>query len=889
MANNINKSDFRNNYSKELSSVLEKIEDEFIYENPMPEISPEYFLEYTLSDKDTMLYQVLNTLIDSGLIENIHDEISSDLESSMISAIRPGRKIDYSPDMKLYFKYADIQRQYLHVPLITTDIILVGMLSDNRDTHIKKIFEKRRINFENFFDTVDDYHAATKQLITDLETGEAAKYISGGTENPDDSKNVEQEQASIPQGSTIIALYGIPGLTEDQVLDMKNDVIDKVGKGEATLPFNGIGIENDDGSGVNPLIPMENSLRYLTDLVREAELGHIDQLIGRNEEIENIEKVFARRDCNNVILVGPPSCGKTCLVNGLARMIYDKTAPFSLLDKRIYRLEVSSIMAGSGIRGSFEAKVEQAFKSLRVKNPIVFIDNIDRYASEKKRDEYDLMIAIGDYISNPNIRFILATSQKGYKSFRDDNDSMARKFQRIDIDPLTKEQSITVLEGAKKQYEKYHNVSYSKDIVKLCADLSERYISDIPLPTSAISIMDEVGALKKVGKLSKEDGDNIVKLRNLKEAKREAIKRDDIDKAREIDSELLKTKVLVTEAKDRNKASKRLKITDTDVFNTISQHTNIPVYKITASDKKNILNIENTLKSVVVGQDEAIKLIANAIKRSKVGLYPKNKPIFSGFLVSSSGTGKTLIAKTLAKEIFGDEKYLLRFDMSEYSDKTSVNKLLGAGAGYVGYEDGGLLTEAVKNRKHCVLLFDEIEKADADVYNVFLQILDEGFATDNTGNKVDFKNTIIIFTSNVGSKRASEANSIGFTPNDSILKTDIMKKELKKKFPPEFINRLDEVIFMNQLTDENMKQIVRLELNKLVNRVSEIGHSYKYDDSTVDYLFNKLDKKKEYGARPIARLIRSEIENRITDLILDNEYKTHEFISSVKDGKLSIE
>ena len=359
----------------------------------------------------------------------------------------------------------------------------------------------------------------------------------------------------------------------------------------------------------------------------------------------------------------------------------------------------------------------------------------------------------------------------------------------------------------------------------------------------------------------------------LKEEKDRLIKQDKIDDAKKINEEIniLNTAIVLELSELEKKFEINKTITTDDLYEALSQHTDIPISKISVSEKKIISNIDKILKKSVIGQDEAINLITNAIKRSKVGLYPSNRPIMVGMLIGPSGTGKTLTAKMLAKEIFGDEKYLIRFDMSEYSDKTSVNKLIGSNAGYVGYENGGLLTESIKNKKHAVLLIDEIEKANDEVYNLFLQVFDDGFLNDNQGNKVDFKNTIILLTSNVGVKRALNEKSIGFNKDSNLDKKEIIKKELKSKFPPEFINRIDNIIYYNELNEENLKSIIRLEISNLIDRLTNIGYKMTYQDSVIDYIFTIIKKEKEYGARPITRAIQNEIENKITDLILDNE------------------
>ena len=417
--------------------------------------------------------------------------------------------------------------------------------------------------------------------------------------------------------------------------------------------------------------------------------------------------------------------------------------------------------------------------------------------------------------------------------------------------------------------------------------MCNRYITEKQLPASAFDIIDELGSYKKLNCLDNITAKDILQqIHDLEVVKDGYIKKDMMDDANDITNKInqFRDKLAKLQANINKRGAQT--ITMDDLYHVISEHTHIPINKISTSEKEELKHVSDTLKNVVVGQDEAIEIISRAIKRNKIGLSDSSRCRLSIMAIGPTGCGKTLIAKTLAKEIFGDEKYLVRFDMSEYADETSVNKLIGASAGYVGYTEGGLLTEAIKNKKYCVLLIDEIEKAHDKVYNLFLQILDEGFLTDNTGYKVDFRNTIIIMTSNVGAKKAANTKNIGFSSDDSQTKEDVLKKELKNKFPPEFLNRLDDIIFFNPLTDDNLKDIIKIELGYLQKRVDGIHYELKYTDDVVDVLFNAISGEKEYGARPIHRAIRDKIENKLTDMLIEEDYPLgKQFTVSVNEEK----
>ena len=622
---------------------------------------------------------------------------------------------------------------------------------------------------------------------------------------------------------------------------------------------------------------------YCVSLNKLAEQGKIDRLVGRDSEIRQIERVLGRRKKNNAVVVGVSGCGKTALVQGLAARIQSGDVPPVLKNKEIMSLDLMAMLVGTQYRGVFEERVKGLFDELkRSDNYILFIDDIHNVMGNNNAlGDMNVASTINDALNSGDVQMIGTTSFKDYKESFGKNPAMARRFQKITLSPSTPAESVEILDNIKDYYESFHHVTYTPDAVRACVELANKYISERSLPDSAIDIMDEAGS--SVINLAEEPESvkrSRARLNTVRERKAEAKKKGDYDAAEKAGRDECRAAAALEEAerewtREREKTSGV--ITRDTVSAIVSEITGIPASRLNADEKKKLSHIDEILKRSVVGQDGAIDSVCRAIKRSRVGLANVNRPVSFMFL-GNSGTGKTLLAKKLAKEIFGDERYLIRLDMSEYSDKTSVNKLIGSNPGYVGFENGGQLTELIKNNKYCVLLLDEIEKADPEVYNVFLQVLDEGKLTDNTGQNVDFRNVIILMTSNVGARDAAErGDGVGLLKGGAGTRRDIVEKELKRRFPPEFINRLDEIIHFNPLTEDNMRDIARLEMEHLRERMKAIGHDIAYSDDTVEFILDDTRTQREFGARPIVRSIQENVENKITDLLLEGDYEEHTF------------
>lgn len=634
--------------------------------------------------------------------------------------------------------------------------------------------------------------------------------------------------------------------------------------------------------------------KYTTNISHLVKNGKVDKLIGREKEIDMIIKILSRRKKNNIVLVGNGGCGKTSIIYGVAERILRNEVPNNLQNKEIIQLNVMTLVSGTHFRGMMEERVNGLFSELKNnKNYILFLDDMHQVVkTSTKEKDTDISSMIGEILSGGEVSVIGTTDFKGYRNGIESNPSISRKMQKLVIEPNTIEETIDIIKHNKKYYEDFHHVRFSEEVIKKTVELAERYITDRSLPDSAIDVIDLTGAYSHAKESEPTQiSDARKRLFDLTKERETFLNSGDFELVDSLNSEECNLKKVIADY-NRNLETENTfaDITLDDVTTSISDITNIPINKVNSNEKEKIARMEEILKKSIVGQDEAIEGICRIIKRNKVGLGDKKRVLGAVLMIGPSGVGKTLIAKKLAEEIFGNEKDLIRIDMSEYSEKNSVAKLTGAAPGYVGYENGGQLTEAIKNKQHCVLLLDEIEKADQEVYNLFLQLFDEGRLTDSSGQVVNFKNVIVLMTSNIGAKQAAEfGKGSGFITDESSNKKSIIEKQLKKKFTPEFINRIDQIVHFNNLTDESLKSIVVLELSKFGRRLSEIGYNIEWDDSLVEYLYNLALKQKEYGARPIIRLIQDNVEDRITDLILINDYENeHLFKVSVKENRVEI-
>jgi len=634
---------------------------------------------------------------------------------------------------------------------------------------------------------------------------------------------------------------------------------------------------------------------FSRDLIKLAEEGKLDPVVGRENEINRIAQILSRRKKNNPIILGEPGCGKTAIVEGLAKKIFEGDCPQNLSGKRIVSLDMTSVVAGTKYRGQFEERMKVIMEELYA-NPdiIVFIDEIHTMiGAGNSSGSMDASNIFKPALSRGELQCIGATTLEEYRKNIEKDGALERRFQKVMVDPSTKEETLQILTNVKDRYEDHHKVTYSDEILKLCVELADRYITDREFPDKAFDIIDEVGARSQVEiKLPEIIEDLKRQAQEIKEEKVRVINSQRYEEAanlRDKERKILNDLEREKSEFEKNRNIFKREVTEEIVYDVVSLMTKIPINKISTDETEQLKTLKQTLSKKVIGQEDAVAKISRAIQRNKVGLNDPKKPIFSGLLIGNSGVGKTELAKQLAKHMFNTEDALIRLDMSEFSDKIATSKLTGTSPGYVGYEDGSPFLNKIKNKPYSVILLDEIEKAHPEIFNVFLQMLDEGFLTDSHGRKINFKNCIILMTSNVGTKVVQDfGTGVGFSTNSKVEKKEeeiksVLEKELFKKFAPEFINRFDEIIYFKDLNESDLLQIVDLELEKLYQRIESINFKVEVEESLKKHLIN-VGTDTRFGARILKRTIQKWVDDAITDKILtDNPDKESTFVLSYNE------
>lgn len=647
----------------------------------------------------------------------------------------------------------------------------------------------------------------------------------------------------------------------------------------------------------------EKLLEMGQDLTLKAMNGKIDPIIGREEEIARVIEILCRKTKNNPVLIGEAGVGKSAVVDGLALAIVNNNVPDLLKNKTIFSLELGGLMAGTKFRGALEEKLKELIDIItNNKDIIVFIDEIHTLMQAGgDKGEINPADMLKPYLARGEFQTIGATTTDEYKKFIEKDRALERRFQPITVNPPSVEDTIAILKGLKDSYEAFHKVNISEDAIITAATLSDRYIMDRSLPDKAIDLIDEASSKAKVkGNQKPEELVKIEELISKIEAeKREALLTDNFEKAAKLRDQIKEANNKKTELMNKyynNSSSAAITITGEDICAIISKWTGIPITKITESEKERLLHLEDVLHKRVIGQDEAVEAVAKAIRRSRIGLKENKRPIGSFLFLGQTGVGKTELCKALAEAMFDDENRVIRLDMSEYMEKHSVSKLIGSPPGYVGYDEGGQLTEQVRRKPYSVVLFDEIEKAHSDVFNMLLQILDDGRLTDSQGRTVSFQNTIIILTSNVGVNELPKRSArLGFdivNENEQVSyeeTKDVLLNALKRKFKPEFLNRIDVITVFKPLNYEQLAQIAKIFISNLNKRLNKQGANLKVTESALKYLIEK-GYDSEYGARPLRRLIEQEIEDRIAEKMLENQISNGStVVISCEKGELEID
>ena len=621
-----------------------------------------------------------------------------------------------------------------------------------------------------------------------------------------------------------------------------------------------------------------------TDMTQVAAEGKLDPVVGREKEIERLAQILSRRKKNNPILIGEPGVGKSAIVEGLALRIVEKKVSRILFDKRVVALDMTSIVAGTKYRGQFEERIRAILNELK-KNPnvILFIDEIHNIVGAgSAAGSMDAANMLKPALARGEIQCIGATTLDEYRQNIEKDGALERRFQKVLVEPTTPEETLQILRNIKDKYEEHHNVTYTEEALEACVKLTERYITDRNFPDKAIDALDEAGSRVHLTNITvpKEMEEQEKLIDEARMHKTEAVRLQDFelaasfrDRERRLEDELEAMKCRWEESLREN----REKVDEDQIADVVSMMSGVPVQRMAQAEGSKLRGMKDALLSKVIAQDKAVETLVKAIQRSRIGLKDPNKPIGTFMFLGPTGVGKTHLAKELAKEMFGSADALIRIDMSEYMEKFTVSRLVGAPPGYVGYEEGGQLTEKVRRKPYSIVLLDEIEKAHPDVFNLLLQVMDEGRLTDSYGRTVDFKNTVIIMTSNIGTRQLKEfGKGIGFAAqtrtDDKEYSRSVITKALNKSFAPEFINRLDDIIPFRQLTTDDLVRITEIELKELFRRIEKLGFSVSITDKAKEFIARKGEDV-QYGARPIKRAIQNHIEDKLADFLVENELK----------------
>ncbi|MBQ1880445.1 MAG: ATP-dependent Clp protease ATP-binding subunit [Lachnospiraceae bacterium] len=785
---------------------------------------------------------------------------------------------------------------------IGSEHLLMGLLRENTGV-AARVLQMNKVTLENIRLLTEQLVAPGADMNTSVAereglTPRAAKILSlaGDTAQNFGARAIGTEHiliAILREGdNTAVRLMNTMGVSIQKIFD---DTITAMGiDQERDVKRAMRAMEDEDGDSQTPMLD-----RYSRDMTQLAREDKLDPIIGRDTEIMRTIQILSRRTKNNACLLGEPGVGKTAIVEGLAIQIAEGTVPSVMLNKRVVSIDLSAMVAGSKYRGEFEERIKRVVAEvIHAGNIILFVDELHTLIGAGGAEgAMDASNILKPSLARGELQMIGATTIEEYRKYIEKDAALERRFQPVTVEEPTMDEAVSILMGIKHKYEEHHNVTVSPEAVMAAVKMSERYINDRFLPDKAIDVMDEAASKKRIGHITTGTSEDRLsgEIELMALAKENAIKAGDFVKAGEIYREQQKKEKRLERMKERRASAageSRLTVTEDDIADVVSMWTKIPVSRITEKENERLLKLESILHKRVIGQNEAVSTVARAIKRGRVGLKDPKRPVGSFLFLGPTGVGKTELSKALAEALFGTEDALIRVDMSEFMESHSVSKMIGSPPGYVGFDEGGQLSEKVRRHPYSVVLFDEIEKAHPDVFNVLLQVLDDGRITDSKGRRVSFSNTVIIMTSNAGAQRIVEPKKLGFGADDDPehdykkMKNDVMD-EVKRIFKPEFINRIDDIIVFRQLGNDDMKEIVGLLTKKVTDRASsELGITIRVTPKAKEYIVKKGSDVK-YGARPLRRMVQSEIEDKLAEEILTGKVKSGDTVSvTIKDDKI---
>ncbi len=781
----------------------------------------------------------------------------------------------------------NISKEMNHSYIGTEHLILAILKS--KDTVASEILNKHGVKYENMekivseiviIDEGDQFAGFTPRVKRIFENSIQASRNLGNT-----YVGAEHILLSILLEEDCIASIIVKDMMGADIKILRSEIVERLADGPSDMDF-------DDMDGLSSSAGMafgegqSNVDKFGRDLTEMAKSSKLDPVIGRENEIERVIQILSRRTKNNPVLIGEPGVGKTAIAEGLAQKIVSGDVPEILKNKKVVTMDLASMLAGSKYRGEFEERLKGMMEEIiEDENTILFIDEIHTIvgagASEGSVDASNILKPA---LARGELQTIGATTIDEYRKYIEKDAALERRFQPVNVPEPSEEDSIKILQGLRDKYEAHHEVKIPEEAIEAAVELSVRYITDRFLPDKAIDLIDEASSKVRLRYATQPKGmlELETEIERLSKEKQEAINTQNFEKAAVLRDEEKKAKESLEELNEDWKQKKEIGskvLTYDDIADVVSMWTGIPVSKLSMEETEKLLHLEENIHKKLIGQEDAVKALSNAVRRARVGLKAPNKPIGTFIFVGPTGVGKTYLAKTLAESLFGDSDALIRLDMSEYMEKHSVSKLIGSPPGYVGHDDGGQLTEAVRRRPYSVVLFDEIEKAHPDVFNILLQLLDDGRLSDSKGRTVDFKNTIIILTSNVGSSMVKK-NALGFKASEEAVNKDEKKateakinQELKRTFRPEFLNRIDDIVVFEALTEDQILDVVKVMIKDLETRVSNINIDIELTNAAIKHIASE-GYDKEFGARPLERTIKSLIENKLSEEILLGKIKT---------------